>query len=33
MFVHEKLGKARRTGYGIGLAVFIVFAVWHFLVK
>jgi hypothetical protein len=29
----DKVGKARIIGYGIGLAVFIVIAVWKFLVR
>ncbi len=29
----DKVGKARIVGYGIGLAVFIVIAVWKFLVR
>jgi hypothetical protein len=29
----DKVGKARMIGYGIGLAVFIVIAVWKVLVR
>jgi hypothetical protein len=29
----DKVGKARIIGYGIGLAVFIVIAVWKVLVR
>jgi hypothetical protein len=29
----EKVGKARIIGYGIGLAVFVVVAIWKFLVR
>jgi hypothetical protein len=29
----DKVGKARIIGYGIGLAVFIVVAVWKLLVR
>jgi hypothetical protein len=29
----DKVGKARIIGYGIGLVVFIVVAVWKFLVR
>ena len=28
----EKVNKARIIGYGIGLAVFVVLAIWKFLV-
>ena len=31
MTEQEKTGKARMIGYGIGLAVFIVLALWKFL--
>jgi hypothetical protein len=31
MIEQEKVGKARMIGYGIGLAVFIVVAIWKFL--
>ena len=31
MMEQEKVGKARIIGYGIGLAVFIVVAIWKFL--
>jgi hypothetical protein len=30
MMEQEKAGKARIVGYGIGLAVFIVVAIWNF---
>jgi hypothetical protein len=33
MMEQEKVGKTRIIGYGIGLAVFIVVAIWKFLVK
>jgi hypothetical protein len=33
MVEQDKVGKARIIGYGIGLAVFIVLAVWKLLVK
>jgi hypothetical protein len=33
MMEQEKVGKARMIGYGTGLAVFIVLAIWKFLVK
>ena len=33
MLEQEKVGKARTISYGIGLAVFIVLAVWKLLVK
>jgi hypothetical protein len=33
MMEQDKVGKARMIGYGIGLAVFIVVAVWKFLVR
>jgi hypothetical protein len=33
MFERDKVGNARMIGYGIGLAVFIVVAVWKFLVR
>ena len=33
MIEQEKVGKARIIGYGIGMATFIVLAVWKFLVK
>ena len=29
----DKVGKVRIIGYGIGLSVFIVIAVWKFLVR
>jgi len=29
----EKFGNARMIGYGIGIAVFILVALWKFLVK
>jgi hypothetical protein len=32
MIEQEKVGKARIIGYGIGLAVFVVVAIWKFLV-
>jgi hypothetical protein len=32
MIEQEKVGKARMIGYGIGLAVFVVVAIWKFLV-
>jgi len=32
MMEQEKAGKARMIGYGIGLAVFVVIAIWKFLV-
>jgi len=32
MLEQEKAGKARMIGYGIGLAVFVVIAIWKFLV-
>jgi hypothetical protein len=33
MMEQDRVGKARMIGYGIGLAVFIVVAVWKFLVR
>ena len=33
MMEQDKVGKARIIGYGIGLAVFIVVAVWKLLVR
>lgn len=32
MMEQDKVNKARMIGYGIGLAVFIVVAIWKFLV-
>lgn len=32
MIEQEKVGKARIIGYGIGLAFFVVVAIWKFLV-
>jgi hypothetical protein len=32
MMEQEKVNKARIIGYGIGLAVFVVLAIWKFLV-
>jgi len=32
MMEQEKAGKARTIGYGTGLAVFVVVAIWKFLV-
>ena len=32
MMEQQQVGKARIIGYGIGLTVFIVLAVWKFLV-
>jgi hypothetical protein len=32
MMEQEKVGRARMIGYGIGLAVFVVVAIWKFLV-
>jgi hypothetical protein len=31
MIEQEKVGNARIIGYGIGLAVFVVVAIWKFL--
>lgn len=33
MQVQEQAGNARMIGYGIGLVVFIAFAIWKFLVQ
>jgi len=33
MMEQQKVGKARIIGYGIGLAVFVVVAVWKFLMS
>jgi hypothetical protein len=33
MVEQDRVGKARMIGYGIGLAVFVVVAVWKFLVR
>jgi hypothetical protein len=33
MMEQDRVGKARMIGYGIGVAVFVVVAVWKFLVR
>jgi hypothetical protein len=33
MVEQDRVGKARMIGYGIGVAVFVVVAVWKFLVR
>jgi hypothetical protein len=33
MVEQDRVGKARMIGYGIGLAVFVVVAVWKFLMS